>query len=104
LAVVPVAKVLHYLLDSTHPGNGGKAAFFGAFGFTVGRWAALHDALLAHPGMHPVIVVTANAWGTKYDVRCSLRSPDGRNPCIRSIWVIDATSPYPRLVTAYGYP
>jgi hypothetical protein len=54
--------------------------------------------------MHPVVKVAANAWGNNYEVRCSLRSPDARNPCVRSIWVIDATNANPRLVTAYGYP
>ena len=34
-AVVPAAKVRFYLLDPTHPGNGGKAAFFAAFGFSA---------------------------------------------------------------------
>ena len=33
-AVVPDAKARDYLLDPGHPGNGGKAAFFNAFGFT----------------------------------------------------------------------
>ena len=103
-AVVPTVKVRSYLLDPTHPGNGGKAAFFSAFGFTAHNWAALRSALQAHPSMHPVVSVTAGAWGTKYEVRCSLHSPDGRNPCIRSIWVIDAANPDPRLVTAYAYP
>jgi hypothetical protein len=103
-AVVPAAKVRLYLLDPGHPGNGGKAGFFNAFGFTAGEWGALRDGLLAHAGLHPVVRVAASAWGMKYEVRCGLPSPDGRNPCVRSIWVIDATSPYPRLVTAYAYP
>ena len=58
----------------------------------------------ADPGMHPVVKVATDVWGMKYEVRCSLRSPDARNPCVRSIWAIDATNADPRLVTAYGYP
>jgi len=50
-AVVPTAKLRHYLLDASHPGNGGKAAFFGAFGFTLRSWQTLRDVLLEHPGM-----------------------------------------------------
>ena len=103
-AVVPAAKVVRYLLDATHPGNGGKAAFFNAFGFTDQNWHDLVDALQAHPGMHPVVRVMHSAWGAKYEIRCSLRSPDGRDPCVRSIWVIDLTDTGPRLVTAYAYP
>ena len=103
-AVVPAVKVRLCLLDPAHPGNGGKAALFAAFGFTATHWTALRDALLMHPDMHPVINVVASAWETKCEVRCGLPSPDGRDPCVRSIWVIDAASPNPRLVTAYAYP
>jgi hypothetical protein len=97
------AKVRDYLLDPNHAGNGGKAAFFNAFGFTAQNWAALRNALRAHPGMHLVVNVTTNPFGHKYEVRCNLTSPDGRNPCVRSIWVIDAANPNPQLVTAYPY-
>jgi hypothetical protein len=102
-AMVPDAKVRDYLLDPGHPGNGGKAAFFNAFGFTAQNWAALRDALRRHPSQHVVVNVTANPWGTKYEVRCSLPSPDGRNPCVRSFWIDDPANIAPRLVTAYAY-
>ena len=103
-AQVPAAKIRRYLLDPNHPDNGGKAAFFNAFGFTVQNWAALRSALEAHPGMHLVANVTTSRWGSKYEVRCSLPGPDGRNPCVRSFWIIDAANPNPQLVTAYPYP
>ena len=44
-AMVPRAKILSYLLDATHPGNGGKAAFFNPFGFTAQNWGILQSAL-----------------------------------------------------------
>jgi len=102
-AVVPNGKVRDYLLAPAHPGNGGKAAFFNAFGFTAQNWAALRDALQRHPSLHLVVNVTANPWGTKYEVRCSLLSPDGRNPCVRSFWIVDSANGDPQLVTAYAY-
>lgn len=102
-AMVPDSKIRDYLLNPNHPDNGGKAAFFNAFGFTAQGWASLREALRAHPGMHVVVDLATNPWGTKYEVRCSLPSPDGRNPCVRSFWLIDAASPNPRLVTAYPY-
>lgn len=68
-AMVPDAKVRDYLLDQTHPDNGGNA------------------------GMHVVVNVATNPWGIKYEVRCNLPSPDRRNPCVRSFWLIDAPVP-----------
>ena len=39
---------------------------------------------------------------TKYVVRCAVETPDGRNPCIVSVWAIEeADRTRPRLLTAY---
>ncbi len=100
-ATVPIAKIRDYLLDTAHPGNGGKADFFGSFGFTVENWPELRSALQQHPRLHAAVNVTVSAWGTKYEVRCDLLSPDGRNPCVRSFWIVDAANLDPRFVTAY---
>jgi hypothetical protein len=102
-ATVPVAKIRNYLLDAAHAGNGGKADFFGSFGFTAENWLELRSALQQHPTLHAVVKITVSAWGTKYEVRCSLPSPDDRNPCVRSFWIIDAANPNPRFLTAYPY-
>jgi hypothetical protein len=103
VAVVPDAKVRDYLLEPTHPDNCGKAGFFNAFGFTARDWQHLRDALHQHAGMHPVIKERPTQYGITYEVRCNLPSPDGRNPCVRSFWAIDAANPSPRLITAYPY-
>jgi hypothetical protein len=102
--IVADAKVRNYLLDASHPSNGGKAAFFNAFGFSLQNWTDLRDALKVHPGLHLVVNVRPNPYGAIYEVRCGLPSPDGRNPCVRSFWVIDPLNANPRLVTAYAYP
>ena len=103
-AVVRDAKVRDYLLDPAHRSNGGKAHFFDRFGYNSRNWRALRDALKAHPLSNLVVAVTPNAYGTVYEVRCNLRTPDGRNPCIRSIWVIDLGATIPQFVTAYAFP
>lgn len=94
-------KVRDYLLDPGHPDNGGKAAFFQRFGFDRLTWTALWDALLEHPCVNPVAVIQPNPYGTRYVVRCSVASPDGRNPCITTVWIIDQGGSTPRLVTAF---
>jgi hypothetical protein len=47
LAVVERRKITEYLLNPTHPDNGGKASFFAALGFDVERWELLAEALRA---------------------------------------------------------
>ncbi|WP_353216318.1 DUF6883 domain-containing protein [Sandarakinorhabdus sp.] len=42
-----------------------------------------------------------NPHGRKFVVHCNMPSPDARNPCITSVWIIDANGDRPRLVTAY---
>lgn len=100
-ATVADPKVRDYLLDPTHPGNNGKAAFFLAFGFDRSVWGALRAALQEHPRINPIERVQPNPYGTRYRVRCSITTPDGRNPCITTVWVIDTPGGVPQLVTAF---
>jgi len=102
-AVVPHAKVRDYLLYAAHPKNGGKAAFFERFGFGRAAFLTLADALRFHPIRNPMVETVPIQWGMKYIVQCTLLTPDGRNPCIQSIWIIEAEGP-PRLVSAYPRP
>lgn len=100
-AFVADAKVRDYLLDPMHPGNGGKAGFYFSFGFTQARWPRLRDALRAHPLANSVAGIRPNPYGRIFTVRCNLVTPDGRDPCITSIWVVDYSGNRPRLVTAF---
>jgi hypothetical protein len=54
-------------------------------GFSPGNWAELKSALLNHPQNNPVTNQAGNPFGQKFEVRCSLITPDGRNPCPTSI-------------------
>jgi hypothetical protein len=93
-------KVRGYLLDTGHPQNGGKAAFFRAFGFDVADWAAMRDALLRHPAANQVTATKASPHVIKYEVRCSIGTPDGRNPCVTTVLIVEGGRP-PRLVTTH---
>ena len=99
-AIVDDRKVRDYLLDADHPQNGGKAALFVAFGFDVRAWPRPQTALAAHAAENKVMAVETSRFGSKFRVSCHLRTPDGRNPCITTIWIIEDGAP-PRLVTAY---
>jgi hypothetical protein len=56
--------------------------------------------LKRHGLENPVAEATSSPHGTKYLVACHIVTPDGRNPCIRSVW-IDEGDQQPRLVTAH---
>ncbi len=99
--IVPPAKLTDYLLRADHPVGGAKAAFFRSFGFALDRPDVLADALADHPERNPVAGTETSAWGMKYLVRCTIRTPDGRDPCVLSVWFVPPGSNLARLVTAY---
>ena len=103
-AVFDDRKLTNYLLNPGHPQNRGKANFFASFGFTSANWQALKSALLDHPNQHPVANLTAFAYGDMYEIRCSIASPDERNPCVRSFWAIEPPGADPKFITAYAGP
>lgn len=101
---IDASKLTDYLLSSSHPVGKGKAKFFKAFGFTVEAADQMKDALLRHVKTRPVVEQTKSEHGVKYVVECGIDTPDARNPCIRSVWIVEAGQVNPRLVTAYPGP
>jgi len=100
-ARVDDAKVRDYLLNPYNPQNRGNAGQFGQYGFTRDRWEDLAAAIASHAIFNQVIQITVSRHGTKYVVACELQTPDRRNPCLRSVWIIEPGRNHPRLVTAY---
>lgn len=99
--LISEAKVTDYLLNPEHAAGKSKAAYFVRFGFSIDRYVDLLEALLAHPEDNGVVNVDTNEFGIKSVVECHLKTPDGRNPCIRSVWFLETGSKLQRLVTAY---
>ena len=106
---VPPEKLTWYLLDLAHPkGGAGKARFFRAFGFMPEGWKQFAEALRAHGAGRTLAEVEAVAVPAlepptqTWVVECALTTPDGRNPCVRSVWRLQGGQP-PRLVTAYPH-
>lgn len=99
-AVVEHAKIADYLLNEQHEDGRSKAQFFISFGFRPESpellIAALHDLVQQcdvsslRPSLH----------GTKYIVIGKLRTPDGREPVVKTVWMIDHGNDVPRLITA----
>ena len=101
IRVIEIAKVEAYLLNRDHPTGRAKATFFGRFGYDSSDPIAFAVALDRHGATRPIVRTSSNAHGMKYEVRCSLETPDGRNPCIVTIWLQPDGEAGCRLITAY---
>lgn len=99
--VIDRMKVVDYLLNSAHPDNGGKAAFFNGWGFAAADWTRFADAVRSMVASTQVIRVVQSTWGEKYVVDGPLTAPKGTTPVVRTVWIADRSSLAPRLVTAY---
>ncbi len=77
---VPRAKVIEYLLSSTHPQGRHKAVFFRAFGFSLAAWEQLAAALRQHGAVNEVTTAEDTPFGRRYIVDGELHAPDGRRP------------------------
>jgi hypothetical protein len=97
-AIVEERRIREYLLDATHVTGGSKARFFIAHGFVPDTWELLQASLISQGRANAVTRIVETAWGTRYTVQCNCPTPDGRNPCIRTVWQID--DHIPRLLTA----
>lgn len=95
------SKILEYLLNEDHPEGGSEAHFFRQFGFRRGRWKQFAEALRNHALEHEVRHRTESDYGTRYVIEGVLYTPDGRNPLVRTVWIVDDDATAPRLVTAY---
>lgn len=101
LAIVDESKVVDYLLSERHPDGRAKAAFFSAFGFQARHWRTFAGALRAHGASGEVTGMSDSGYGTRYSVDGVIETPDGRNPQVRTVWIIDSERRAPRLVTAH---
>ena len=98
---IPKAKVVQYLLSSTHRAGRGKARFFSAIGFQVDAWEAMAHALQQHAGENVVTLSEDTPFGTRYVIEGALIAPNGRQLQVRTVWFIDERGQVPRFVTAY---
>jgi hypothetical protein len=96
-----MAKVVDYLLSTTHRDGRHKAVFFNGFGFAADNWQALADALIRHAGDHEVTKEEDSPFGVRYVVDGIMTMADGRDAIVRTVWFIDTGTDAPRFVTAY---
>ena len=94
-------KLTEYLLNLTHPDGWGKAKFFIQCGFSPKSPDQLKNALLNHALLNEVTEEKTNPFGVKYVIKGEINAPDGTNPAILSVWIIENEVEIPELITAY---
>lgn len=94
-------KITHYLLSDTHSLGKHKAKFFKSFGFKGTDIETFKSALIAHAIEKQIEESEDNGFGKKFELKCDFQTPDSRNPCIVSVWIIEKGNTIPKLVTAY---
>ena len=94
-------KMTKYLLSPNHEIGRHKADFFNRFGFSLDNIDEFETALKNHSIEREINDVRTNQYGTKYELRCEIITPDQRNPCIVTVWIIENGSDAPKLITAY---
>jgi len=100
-AEITEAKIVRYLLSTTHRAGKSKAVFFMQFGFTFERWEDLANALKQHAIDNEITVEEKTIFGTRYVIEGGLEAPDGRSLNVRTAWFIDNEGKVPRFITAH---
>ena len=100
-AQIERAKSVDYLLSVNHLDGKDKARFFINRGFSSDLWQSFADALRAHGVSNNVVRIVDSPHGPKFIVEGIMVTPNGLNPLVRTVWIINIGVDYPRLVTAY---
>ncbi len=100
-ALVPRNKVVHYLLSQTHPFGKMKARFFWRLGFHPEHPETLISALKRLAQEYNVVKREQTPYGEKFVVDGWLKSPEGKQARVRTVWIIEHGQHIPRLITAY---
>lgn len=95
-ATVKDDKITRYLLVPRAKND--KSKFLLSFGFTMQSWNVLADALRDHVKRLDGAVTRQTPNGNIYEVKCNLRTPDGRNPCVKTYWEVQPGLP-PNFIT-----
>lgn len=93
-------KIKEYLLNDIHPVGGSKSIFFKLFGFSLDNWEIFREALIQHGNERQISGSRKEKHGKQYEKTCNIISPDGRNPCIITVWKQQSDGSL-RLITAF---
>jgi hypothetical protein len=99
-AIVDIRKLRNYSLNPTHRTGKHKArVFLAALGMTANDAQVLRDALKAVREYEAELGLKDD-YGQRYQVDFPLEWKD-RQATVRSAWIIEPDTPYPRLTSCY---
>ena len=101
LAVIEETKIVNYLLNLEHKRGRSKAQVLLSFGYSSEEWRELADDLRDFHLTLPYDSKRVTAYGTRYEIRAPLQTPDGRSLIVRTIWQIDIGLEVPQLLTLF---
>ena len=99
-ATIPSDKLIHYLLDLSHPVGGAKAAWFASLGYTSDNPTALEEDLLRIARTCDDFVSKPSSYGVKYEASGIIGRAGYRPARVVTVWIVEENS-MPRLITAY---
>ena len=100
-AVIQADKLRNYLLDISLKRGKSKAALLLSCGYSPDNWQVLEEDLRQYHLRADVTAVRETVYGTRYEIRALLVTPNGRSLTVRSIWQIDVGMDYPRFITLF---
>jgi len=100
-AVVPVEKLVGYLLDESHPVGRHKARVFARVGYSRNHIGVLRRDLIELAQSRHAALDSRSAYGVKWRVAGVLIGPFGTPLNVRTIWIVRHGEFIPRLVTAF---
>ncbi len=101
LSFVADNKITDYLLSDIHEIGKHKADFFKRFGFDISDVETFKGSLIQHSIDREIEKTKDSDFGVKYELKCEIKTPDERNPCIVTVWIVENEQEVPKLVTAY---
>lgn len=100
-AVVDLAKLLDYSLNSAHPeGKHKSRVFASSLGFTISDAGRLREMILSQVFQQEATQGRTDEHGVRYTVDFELQGLRDR-ATIRTAWIIDTGETVPRLVSCY---
>lgn len=100
-AFIDTAKIAAYCLDETHSVGEHKArVFLSALGLRREDAGELSAALINAVRSVDCIVGEFNEYGQRYVVNFEM-DRNGRKATIRSVWIVETGTDFPRLVTCF---
>ncbi len=101
LSFVADNKITDYLLSEIHEFGRHKADFFKHFGFEAKDVESFKGSLIQHSIDRDIEKTIESNFGIKYELKCEIKTPDDRNPCVVTVWIVENGQEEPKLVTAY---